>query len=333
MNRRAFVYNLGLGLAAGWAASRLAWPRWAKASNPPLSLALLADAHLPDGDQNRIEARALARAVAEIKALPKPPHLVLFAGDLAHDGNPHALALGQEILSDLPMPILAVRGEGDGNHKKSQAGGKFFIQGRFVYNCEGINLLGVDTIWQDTPEGPAFALGEDQTHWLGRVLSGLDPAKPLVVLSHAPLTPIFRPWGQWTVNSGPLLNQLSRFRKVLCLHGHVHHSGDFFRNRLATGKTSPPLAGGGWGEGEKTAILMENIFTPTPILPHQGGGRECSPFCLQHISLPATSWPLPEALAGTPRKLRPGIGPRGCGWGLLDPRGPAPRFYQVTWQA
>ena len=303
MNRRAFLYNLGLGLAADWAASRLSWPRRLEASPPPLALALLADAHLHDGNPRRAEARALARAVAEIKALPTRPRLVLFAGDLAHDGHPQALALGQEILSDLPVPVLAVRGEGDGRAPKGGAQENFFEQGPFVHQFEGINLIGLDTIWQDTPAGPAFALGEEQHRWLARVLSRLDPAAPLVVLSHAPLAAIFRAWGQWTLDSGPLLNQLSRFRKVFCLHGHVHHSastGDFLK------------------------VEDIGLYRKPKVESRQP---------ITHLALPATSWPLPQALAGTPRQLRPGLGPRGCGWALLDPREPAPRFSQVTWQA
>jgi len=303
MNRRAFLYNLGLGLAAGWIAGPLSWPRWVEASTPRLSLAFLADAHLPDGNPSRAEAQALVRAVAEIKALPTRPRLVLFAGDLAHDGHPQALALGQEILSDLPAPVLAVRGEGDCRAPKGGAQENFFEQGPFGYQFEGINLIGLDTVWQDTPAGPAFALGQDQQRWLARVLSRLDPAAPLVVLSHAPLAAIFRPWGQWTLDSAPLLNQLSRFRQVFCLHGHVHQSA-------STGEF----------------LEVENIgFYRKPKTEHRKP--------ITHLALPATSWPLPQALAGTPRQLRPGLGPRGCGWALLDPREPAPRFSQVTWQA
>lgn len=304
MNRRTFIYNLALGLAAGWAAGPLFWPRRLQASTPPLSLALLADAHLHDGDPSRPEARALARAVAEIKALPAPPRLVLFAGDLAHNGDLDALALGAEVLSDLPMPVLAVRGEGDGRAEKTGAGGKFLRQGRFVYHCEGISLLGVDTVWQPgAPEGPAFVLGEGQRRWLDHVLTGLNPDKPLIILSHAPLSPVFRPWGQWTADSGPLLRRLSRFRKVFCLHGHVHHSAS-------------------------TVEFLEIENVGLYQKPTTDNRKPTT-----HLSLPATSWPLPQALAGTPRKLRPGLGPRGCGWALLDPRGPSPRLSRVVWQA
>ena len=242
--------------------------------------------------------------MAEIRSHKPRPHLVLLAGDLAHDGNPKALALGEEILSELSMPVLAVHGEGDGRPAKGQAGWRIFGQGRFVYDCQGINLLGLDTRRQDTQAGPTFALGETQHRWLARVLAGLDPAQPLVILSHAPLTAIFRPWGQWTVDSGPLIDRLSAFHQVHCCHGHVHH--------------------GGWSTG--VGLELEN-FCHSPTL------KTTNRKSLSHLALPATSWPLPLPQQGTPRKLRPGLGPRGCGWALLNTRGQFLHLNKIAWEA
>ena len=120
MDRREFVKQVGLGLAAGWAGGRLSWPLTARAAGPELRLALLADAHLKDGNDRRPEALALARAVAEIRSLSPPPDLVLFAGDLAHRGRPDALDLGREILADLPGALL-----GGAGGRGSRPGGKF----------------------------------------------------------------------------------------------------------------------------------------------------------------------------------------------------------------
>ena len=304
MDRRTFIYNLGLGLAGGWAAGRLSLPRWAEASTPAISLALLADPHLIDGNDQRPEARSLARAVAEIRSHKPSPHLVLFAGDLAHHGNPKAIALGEEVLSELPLPILAVRGEGDGCPKEGEPGWELFSDGRFIYGFEGVNLLGLDTVWQNTQAGPAFALGGTQHRWLIKVLSGLDPARPLIILSHAPLTPIFRPWGQWTVDSGPLIDRLSPFQQVHCFHGHVHQG-----NRPA---------GAGLG--------LEN-FCHSPTL------KTANRKPLSHLALPATSCPLPLPQQGTPKKLRPGLGPRGCGWALLNIRSQSLQLHQIVWEA
>ena len=340
MYRREFLKVLAAGMAAGWAFK--CWPgafsnSAAAAGTPNLIIACLADPHLRDGDAKRPEALSLARAAAEIRALDPAPDLVFFAGDLAHDGNPGALALGQEILSDLSMPVLAVRGEGDGRPEKCKTGCKLFNNGRFFCTLEGVNLLGLDTVWQDKPYGGGFSLGEAQHRWVAGVLSRLEPATPLLVLSHAPLTPIYRPWGQWILDSGPLLDRLSRFENVLFLHGHVHQSGGVFSHgQAAPGKAPPPLAGRGWGEGKIFRWLESSLvlYTTSPTLPHQGGGRADSAWWgLQQISLPATSWPLPSPFEGTPRKLRPGMGPRGCGWALLHQEGQQGHFRQMLWQA
>lgn len=340
MQRREFLKTLASGMAAGWAFH--CWPGAFSiageiVATPGLRIACLADAHLQDGDPGSLEARALARAVAEIKALSPAPRLVLFAGDLAHEADPMALALGQEILSELPMPVLAVRGEGDGRPPKGGAGWRVFKQGRFFHNYAGINLLGLDTVLQKTPEGPAFALGEAQYRWLDGVLSQLDPAAPLLVLSHAPLIPIFRAWGQWTADSAPLLKRLSRFENVFCLHGHVHQSNCVFTHTVAAhGKTPPPLVGGGWGEGKISPYSGPRPagITPSPTLPPPGrGSADAAWRGMKNLSLPATSWPLPSPLTGTPETLRPGSGPRGCGWALLPHGGRTAQVRQVLWQA
>ena len=298
---------LAAGMAAGWAYK--CWPEalavsGEPAAHPALVIACLADAHLRDGSDQRLEARSLARAVAEIKALKPTPDLVFFAGDLAHEGHPKALALGREILAELPMPVLAVRGEGDGD-LRGAAGRQLFRGGRFFYTCQGVNLLGLDTAWQHEPRGPGFVLGGPQQRWLAEVLPRLDPAAPLIVLSHAPLAPIYRPWGQWTRDSGPWLDRLADFHNVTYVHGHVHHA-------------------------EGTAANTLNIPAPNDRLSRELKTAHRQP---PHLALPATSWPLPSPLTGTPRELRPGLGPRGCGWALWQSGSPGSQFRQVLWQA
>jgi len=282
-------------MAAGWAFSL--WPGFfspAGESAAPLNLgiACLADAHLRDGNDKCPEARGLARAVAAIRALNPAPDLVLFAGDLAHDGDPGALALGREILADLPAPLLAVPGEGDGGLAGGGPWRRLFYESPFLYSFKGMHLLGLATTWQPTAWGPAFALGEEQNRWLAAKLPRLEPTKPLVVLSHAPLEPVFRPWGQWTVDSNPLLGQLAQFPHVLCLNGHMHQA---------------ELRGQGLGVSNCITGFSNN----SPLAEN----RELK---TENLSIPSTAWPLPQALLGTPRKLRPGLGPRGCGWLLVS---------------
>ena len=188
MDRREFVKRVGLGLAAGWAGARLSWPWPARAAGPELRLALLADAHLKDGNDRRPEAQALARAVAEIRELSPRPDLVLFAGDLAHRGRPDALDLGREILADLPGPCWAVRGEGDHGPGGNSAWVRRWGEPWFSRAFRGFQLIGLDTALSPGAGGPVFEIGAAQRRWLARELDRLCPG-------HAPDHLIPRPPG------------------------------------------------------------------------------------------------------------------------------------------
>jgi Icc protein len=298
MKRREFIRRLGLGLVAGWAGGRLAWPLPAWAAGPARRLALLADAHLKDGDVRRPEALALVRAVAEIRSLSPPPDLVLFAGDLAHRGRPDALDLGREILSDLPAPLWAVPGEGD-HGPRGSAWTRRFGESRFSRAWQGFQILGLHTSLQGRPGGPVFEIGAAQRQWLAAELARLDPVTPLIVVSHAPLTRIFHPWQQWTADAPAVARLLARFPTVLCLHGHVHGAGF-----------------GGRGPRSEVMSFADNRQPKTE----------------NHLSLPATAWPHPQAVQGTPMAIRPGVGPRGCGWALVTLTPSTANFQPYLWQ-
>lgn len=315
MNRRDFVRFLGLGLASACAGGQVCWPRESAAA-PKLRLAFLADAHLKDGDARRPEAQALARAVTELRGLNPAPELVLFAGDLAHHGNPAALALGREILADLPAPCLLLMGEGDGEPDHAAAwrhmfGDPWFSEVlRITENGKRktvLQILGLHTAWCPGPGGPLFRVGDAGHRWLARELSRLDPEVPLLLVSHAPLDPVFRPWQQWTLDGPEVLAQLSRFRQVLCLHGHTHHA----------------VTSSQWPVVSKDDDFIE-VFTIT------GKQHTANRLC---ISLPATSWPGPQAIQGTPARLGPGLGPSGCGWALLAKEAASFKLQPQVWQA
>jgi 3',5'-cyclic AMP phosphodiesterase CpdA len=305
MERRDFLRRLTLGLAAGWVGGRWWWPSLAQAVRPRPRLALLADAHLKDGEARRIEARALARAVAEIRRLSPAPDLVLFAGDLAHGGDPGALALGQEILADLPGPLAAVMGEEDGGGKGAAAWTPLFGEPRFSRAYPGFHLLGLHTSLTTSPQGPVFEVGEEQRGWLAGELARLGPATPLVVLSHAPLREIFRPWGQWTRDGALVMRLLSPFPQVYCFHGHVH-----------TTAVSSQLS-----------AFSQELMGPDDLFFAENGKRKT-----ENHPLPATAWPLPSPLQGTPAAPRPGLGPGGCGWGMVSLGDQSLKFQPQIWQ-
>ena len=354
MNRREFVKQVGLGLAAGWAVGRLAWPFAARAAEPEVRLALLADAHLKDGNDRRPEALALARAVAEIGKLSPLPELVLFAGDLAHRGRPDALDLGREILAGLPAPVVAVCGEGDHGPRGNSAWVRRWGAPWFSRPLRGFHLLGLDTALSPAVGVPVFELGAVQLRWLERELALLAPDTPLVILSHAPLSHLFHPWQQWTGDAPEAARLLRRFSQVLCLHGHVHGVGISTGIRgqgsgisrkippippLETGwmgaspqsgkqgwSESPPLKKGDLG-GFAGVWVNCNNFEP---FKWETGNRK--PKTENHLSLPATAWPRPLAVQGTPATPRPGIGPGGCGWALATLSPTSRHFWPYLWQ-
>jgi hypothetical protein len=222
MERREFLRRLSLGLAAGWVAARWSWPRPLAAAAPVWRLALLADAHLKNGKADRPEALALARAVAEIRALRPAPDLVLFLGDLAHKGRPDALDLGREILADLPGSLHMLRGEGDWGPGGEAPWRRRFGEPWFSRSCGEAQVIGLDTTLTRTRRGPIFEIGAAQLSRLARELAALSPETAIIIASHAPLARLFRPWQHWTGDSAAVAAQFARFPRVLCLHGHVH---------------------------------------------------------------------------------------------------------------
>ncbi|HZE21595.1 MAG TPA: metallophosphoesterase, partial [Desulfobaccales bacterium] len=192
-------------------------------------------------------------------------------------------------------PLWAVRGEGDQGNGGS-VWGRRFGDPNFSRPLRGCQVIGLDTGLAS--RGRGFEIGTAQRQWLTQELASLDPATPLVILSHAPLARLFYPWRQWTGDAPEIVPLLSRFHRVVCLHGHTH----------------VPDSGG------QRAVA---INFPKDLKPE-------SP---NHISLPATSWALPLARQGTPTHLRPGTGPQGCGWALVTLGKTFQLFQPYLWPA
>jgi len=186
-----------------------------------------------------------------------------------------------------------VMGEGDGSPGNSAPWRRLFGEPWFSRTSTGLQILGLHTPWTPGPGEPLFQIGDAGQRWLARELDRFVSEIPLLLLSHAPLAPVFRPWQQWTLDGPEILARLRRFRQVLCLHGHTHNAG--IRDQelgISTGKG-----------------FSEVIFTENRKLKTEN--------CLLNLSLPATAWPQPQAIQGTPARLSPGLGPCGCGWSLL----------------
>ena len=309
MNRRDFVRFLGLGLAGACAGGQVYWPREAAAA-PALRLAFLADAHLKDGDARRPEAQALARAVAELRGLNPAPQLVLFAGDLAHHGNPAALALGREILADLPASCLMLMGEGDGQPDDAAPWRRLFGEPWFISDSAG-TASASGCILPGAPAPAARSFG-----WATPAAAGW----PVNWTASTPKFPSCSfPTPRWTRSSGPGSNGPWTARRCSPSCAAFARSSASTATRIRQW----PVVSGQWPVKAMTLARFCLLKTGKPQ-------TENLPSAL---SLPATAWPQPQAIQGTPARLGPGLGPSGCGWALLAAEAGSFKLQPQVWEA
>jgi len=263
LSRRRFLQQVGAGMAAG----AFGWslgvnPLWGgPASTGPdraVRLALLADAHLGCGRQGQTLADNLLAAVAEINKVQPPVDLVFFLGDLADGADLRAQALGQEILATLAAPCWLLPGDHDPTAASPDLQG-----GLFSFTWQGIHFCGLDTrTGQSSQPGPCFRLRQPCLRWLAGEIQGLPPEKPLIILSHAPLYPLFRPWQWYTAGAEALPGLLRPRPRVLLLHGHVHqHIGMAMANLRFQGVRS-------------TAWSLPDVHIGTTAAPPWSGRRQ-----------------------------------------------------------
>jgi Icc protein len=230
VTRRQFLKQLSLGMAAGVVG--LPMPAdllFAMPSHNPaaevLRIALLADSHLPNGNQETSAARNLMAAVAQINALTPPVDLVLLAGDLTDHGDIETILLGRAILSSLQAPFWLVPGERDRLTASRSPWYDIFGHSTFSFLHKGVHFCGFDTAVIDPGTGNRFfQFSTEQYRWLARELTYSSPETPLVILSHAPFYRLFRPWQWWTEQAESLHDLLLSREMVYLLHGHVHQN-------------------------------------------------------------------------------------------------------------
>ncbi len=248
VSRRKFLRQLAGGLAA----AALPWPGTtallaAEPQTGPLPgrvrVAVLADAHLQGDPSGRARAQRLAEAVAAIRACRPPVDLVCCLGDLTGDDRPQTLGLAREIMAALPAPCCLVPGEHDPPEPVAWPG--LEAAGSFCFAMGGVFFCGLDTRSNHGPaERPQFRLPRALLRSVATTIQKLPPEQPLVLLSHAPLYPLFPAWQWQTAGAEDLYPLLPGHRQVVLLHGHVHqHIVAHWRNLQFVGgrATSWPL--------------------------------------------------------------------------------------------
>lgn len=230
VSRREFLKHLGLGMAAGavglpMTASPIFGSRAQDGPSRALKVALLADAHLPDGNHETGAAKNLLTAVAAINAQNPPVDLVFLAGDLSAQGDGAALWLGREILTSLKAPCWIMPGEHDCPAAAGALGKDIFGNNTFSFGHQGAHFIGLDTNVINPATGKVyFKYGDHHHRWLAKELAPVPLEIPLIILSHAPLYRLFQPWQWWTENTESLYDLLKPRENVYLLHGHVHQN-------------------------------------------------------------------------------------------------------------
>jgi 3',5'-cyclic AMP phosphodiesterase CpdA len=67
-----------------------------------------------------------------------------------------------------------------------------------------------------------FEVGADQREWLKNDLAAYPDDAPIIVFSHSPLYKYYKAWNFWTDDADEVQAILSRFERVVVVHGHTH---------------------------------------------------------------------------------------------------------------
>jgi 3',5'-cyclic AMP phosphodiesterase CpdA len=190
----------------------------------PFSFVQLSDTHVGfEGPPDPLGTRAFERAVETINALPEPPELILFTGDLTHDTeNPgeHAARLKRfrQIAGGLRVQnIRCVPGE----HDAALDGGALFREQlgptSYSFDHRGVHFVALDNVSLGKPE-----VGAAQRAWLEKDLARFGSRAPIVVFTHRPLFDLKPEWEWFTDDGNDVMNLLARFENVTVLYGHIH---------------------------------------------------------------------------------------------------------------
>lgn len=168
----------------------------------------------------------LERAIAQAKALPARPTLMLHTGDLSHLAQEAQFDTADQINATLGIPVHHVPGEHDfldpgkklylARYGKNTAG-----DGWYSFNDHGVHFIGLVNVLHNAPDGQ-WLLGEDQRAWLAADLRMVSASTPIVVFAHAPLWSVYVPWGWGTADAPAAMPLFRRFGSVTFLNGHIH---------------------------------------------------------------------------------------------------------------
>ncbi len=253
----------------------------------PFTFAWLSDTHIG----STTGAEDLAATVADINAQDSLAFVVL-SGDITELGSDAEIAEARSILDGLHKPYYIIPGNHD--TKWSESGATTFLKvfgsDRFVFSHEGILFFGLH-------QGPLLRMGDghfapEDLRWLDSLLSTIDPAQPLIFITHYPLDDGIDNWYELT-------ERLRRFntQAVLVGHGHGNRKMEFEGLPAAMGRSNlrarQPVGG----------YTLVQVRSDSLILAERRPGRRTLPswHALQlgrrKFSAPEAPYPRPNAEA------------------------------------
>jgi 3',5'-cyclic AMP phosphodiesterase CpdA len=221
-------------------------------------LVQISDPHLRT-DDDEASARALAAAVARVRALPQAPDAVLVSGDVADTGAEAEYALARELLAPLKMPVHLIAGNHDRMPERTE----------YAVRCGELRLVACDSTI------PGQDGGRLDVDWLEARLAENPRAPTIVALHHHPV-PIGIPWLDRIGLPDPdraalaeLLRRSPQVRRVVA--GHVHRASQ----SMLGGCPVVTCTGTNWQaeldlDGTEMAVVRE----PPSLLVHVLAGGE-----------------------------------------------------------
>lgn len=274
------ITAMGAGLATTGAGCELGPLR--EPSERTLRLAHLTDIHV---SEDRTATAGMAKALRHVRSLADPPDLVLNGGDCIRDAleadaesTAAQWAAWRRVLgAELTLPVAHCIGnhdvwgwaldepgiEHDSRYGKAWAMQELGLESRYYgFELGGWHFLVLDSTGPVDGLGYEARIDEPQWQWLVAQLAAIPPARPICVLSHAPIlcaASFFdgdnEASGDWVVPGAWMHIDARRLKDLfaahdnvrLCLSGHSHlqdHVEYLGVTYLCDGAVS-----GGWWQG------------------------------------------------------------------------------------
>ena len=216
-----------------------------KSKVQPFTFAVIGDTHLYSMRRHRFDL-TFERAINDVLRMRPKPDFVVFVGDLAQFGKKEELEKGKKYLDRLEnagIKYFIIPGEHDWYLDLGKTWKEMFGKPYWSFDHKGVHFIAMNSIlvedyWTARDMTPwermlaiaelechvcgLWGVGEKQLEWLEKDVKNLSPDTPIVVFTHSPLWNYYPRWNFQTKDAPEIRKILSKFDKVISIHGHVH---------------------------------------------------------------------------------------------------------------